>query len=333
MKEKLKRLAPKLGYPLFYLVCLVVFASWVMPYHRVKERIVAQFNALQKPGAGAQELSIDEVTSSWLTGIKATGIKLLVAPGDSTKPPAELRVDEAKVRVSLLSALVGNRSVSFTVSAWDGKIEGSYAERSKDREVDVEIKNLELGQAEALGAMLSLPLEGRLSGTVRLAMAEGKASKGSGAVALDIEGAAVGKGKDFELALGKMGKLSLPRLNLGSLSLQAEAKEGILRVNKLAASGKDVELSGEGRIQMRELATDSIADVNLTLKVADSYKTKNDKTKSIFGEPGKGGGLLDFDPKVKSMKKADGSYAVRLTGPLSNLGTMPGSLLPPSPSK
>ena len=49
-------------------------------------------------------------------------------------------------------------------------------------------------------------------------------------MALDIEGAAVGKGKDFELALGKMGKLSLPRLNLGSLSLQAEAKEGILRV-------------------------------------------------------------------------------------------------------
>lgn len=325
MKEKLKKLAPKLGYPLFYLLCVVVFASWVMPYSRLRDRIVAQFNSMQKPGAGAQELQIEELTSSWLTGVKAKGIHLFIAPSDPAKPPAELKVDEAKARISLLSMLVGNRSITFSLDTWDGHVEGSYSESGKEREVEVEIKAVELGQAEALAAMLSLPLEGRLSGLIKLTMAEGKASKGSGSVNLDLENGAVGKGKDFELELGKMGKLGLPRLNLGNLTLQAEAKEGILRINKLAASGKDVEINGEGKIQMRELATDSIADINLSLKVADSYKTKNDKTKSIFGEPGKGGGLIDFDPKVKSMKKPDGSYAVRLTGPLSKMNTMAGT--------
>jgi type II secretion system protein N len=329
--ERLKRIAPKLGYPLFYLVCLVVFASWVLPYGRLRDRLVAQFNALQKPGAGAQELQIEELTSSWLTGIKAKGVHLFIAPSDSTKPPAELKVDEARARFSILSALIGNRSLTFSVDAWDGHIDGSYSESGKEREVEVEIKAVDLGQADALAVMLPVPLDGRLSGTVKLAMPEGKATKGSGTVALDIDNGAVGKGKDFELDLGKMGKLTLPRLNLGALSLQAEAKEGILRVNKVAASGKDVDLNGEGRIQMRELATDSIADINLSLKIADAYKTRNEKTKSIFGEPGKGGGLLDFDPKVKSMKKPDGSYAIRLTGPLSKMSTMPGSLIPTAP--
>ena len=197
--------------------------------------------------------------------------------------------------------------------------------------MEVEIKNVELGQADALATMISVPLEGRLSGTIKISMPEGKATKGTGAVALELENAAVGKGKEFELAVPNMGKLALPRLNLGNLSIQAEAKEGILRVNKLSATGKDVDINGEGRIQMRELATDSIADINLTLKIADAYRTKNDKTKSIFGEPGKSG-LLDFDPKVKQMKRPDGTLAMRLTGPLSKISTMPGSLVTsPSP--
>lgn len=324
MNERLKRLAPKLGYPLFYLFWFIIFASWVMPYGRLKDRIVAQFNALQKPGPGAQELQIEELTSSWLTGLKAKGVHLFIASSDPGKPPAELKVDEAKARVAILPMLIGNRSVSFSLEAWDGRIDGSFAEHGKDRSVDVEFNGVDLGQADALSAMLSVPLEGRLTGTVKIEMPEGKASKGSGAVALELENAGVGKGKDFEFEIPKMGKLSLPRVNLGTLSLQAEAKEGILRINKLLAAGKDIDINGEGRIQMRELATDSIADVNLVLKVSDAYRSRNDKTKSIFGEPGKSG-LLDFDPKVKAMKKPDGSLAIRLTGPLSKVQTMPGT--------
>ena len=45
MKERLKRIAPKVGYPLFYLFCLVVFLSWTFPYEKLKERIVTTFNA------------------------------------------------------------------------------------------------------------------------------------------------------------------------------------------------------------------------------------------------------------------------------------------------
>lgn len=327
MSEKFRRIAPKLGYPLFYLVCLVVFSSWVLPYGRLRDRLVSQFNALQKPGPGAQELQIEELSSSWLTGLKAKGVRLLVAPSDPSKPPAELNVDVARVRVSLLGMLFGTRTVNFDLDAWDGHVEGAYVERGKDREVEVDIKGVELGQAEALASMLSVPLEGRLTGTIKIAMPEGKATKGSGVVTLELDDAAIGKGKDFELEIPNMGKLGLPRLTLGNLSIQAEAKEGILRINKLVATGKDVDINGEGRIQMRELATDSIADINLSLKIADSYRTKNDKTKSIFGEPGKSG-LLDFNPKAKTMKRPDGSWAIRLTGPLSKISTMPGSLVP-----
>ena len=62
-KERLKRIAPKLGYPIFYLFCLVIFLSWTFPYEKLKDRIVTQFNAQQRNSAHPQELQIDDLDS------------------------------------------------------------------------------------------------------------------------------------------------------------------------------------------------------------------------------------------------------------------------------
>ena len=89
------------------------------------------------------------------------------------------------------------------------------------------------------------------------------------------------------------------------------------RTTKLAASGKDLELQGEGRIGMRELATDSLADVAVKFKVNDGYRTKSDMTKTLFGAPGSNAApLFDLDPKVKQSKRPDGFYAWTIRGPL-----------------
>ena len=36
-KERAKRIGPKLGYPVFYLFCLVVFLSLTFPYEKLKD--------------------------------------------------------------------------------------------------------------------------------------------------------------------------------------------------------------------------------------------------------------------------------------------------------
>jgi len=160
---------------------------------------------------------------------------------------------------------------------------------------------------------LGIPLQGTLDGTVNLTKPEGKANKGSGSVSLEIKDAIVGDGK------GKLkGALALPPINVGTITLTGDAKDGILKITKLAAGGKDLDLQGEGRISMRELATESLCDAQVRFRVSDAYRAKNDITKSLFGAPGSSAPpLLELaDPRIKQSKRADGFYAWAMRGAL-----------------
>src|SRR3954469_24802996 len=101
-KERLRRIGPKLGYPFFYLFCLVIFLSWTFPYEKLRDRVVTQFNAQQRSSAHPQELQIDDLDSWFLTGVKAKGIRLISPSAEAGKAPSILSVDEARARFSLL---------------------------------------------------------------------------------------------------------------------------------------------------------------------------------------------------------------------------------------
>ncbi|WP_394848813.1 type II secretion system protein GspN [Pendulispora brunnea] len=314
-KERFQKWTPRIGIPLFYLTCLLIFASVTFPYDKLKDKLVASFNASQKPGAGQQELHIDEMTSSFVTGVKMKGVRLLSLATEPGKPPVELKIDQAKARISVLPLIIGHRNVSFHLDAFGGEVDGVFEEAGKDRHVNVEISAVDLKAIEPLAAALGLPVEGKLTGTVDLFMPEGKAVKGSGTVNLAASEVAVGDG----VAKIKAGMLPItpPKVAVGDLSFVAEAKEGILRVTKLAASGKDVDLSGDGRVQMREMATESVCDLNVKFKISDGFRGKNDMAKSLFGPPGSSSGaLIEMDPKVKQAKTSDGFYAFHVRGQL-----------------
>jgi hypothetical protein len=113
-------------------------------------------------------------------------------------------------------------------------------------------------------------------------------------------------------------------MQVGDLLFTAEAKDGVLKVTKFAAGGKDLELQGEGRIQMRELAPDSLADLNVRFKINDAYRTKDNNTKSLFGEPGsKLPALFEMSPDIKRAKRADGFYGFAMRGRISDLKFTP----------
>lgn len=311
LKERLKSIAPKIGFPIFYVVSLGIFASLTFPYDKLKERIVVTFNAQQRALGAQQELQIDELTSHFITGVKAKGVRLTSLNAEPGKPPVELKIDEARAKIALFPLLIGHHDVSFHLDAFGGEIDGEYDELGVDRAVEVELKGVDMGKVEPLTAMLGLPMEGKLTGTIKVSMPEGKASKGSGAAAFEATDVALGDGK------AKLkGALALPRIVVGSLSFTGEAKEGVLKVTKLAAGGKDVELQGDGKVQMREMALESSCDVNVKFKVNDGYRTKSDVTKSLFGAPGSNAPALFelADPKVKQAKRPDGFYAFHIRG-------------------
>lgn len=312
-KERLKRIAPKLGYPAFYLFCLFVFLSWTFPYDKLKERIVAQFNAQQKNAKNPQQLEIDELDSSWITGVKAKGVRLIQPAPEPDKPPTVIALDEARARISLLGLLIGHKNVSFRIDAFDGVIKGSYSESSKEREIEIEFDGVDVARIDAVAANVGFPLDGKLNGEVSLDLPDGKASKGSGKVNLEIKDMAAGKGAEFTVKT-PMGPFTLPKLKVGGFTLTGEAKDGKLTISKIASSGGDVDLSGDGKVQLREVATDDTLDVNLKFKLNDSYRGKNEKTKLLFGSPG-GKDKPMVDMMLKS-KTPDGFYTLHVGGTL-----------------
>lgn len=323
MKERLKRLAPKIGYPLFYFFALIVFLSWTFPYDKLKERIVTTFNAQQRSSSAPTELQIDELDSSWLTGVKATGVRLVSPSSDPTKPPAEIKIDEARARISLLGLLAGSREVSFRIDAFSGVIKGSFEDTGKERNVEVTFEDVDMAKIDAIATNVGFALEGKLGGTLKLQLPEGKASKGNGSVNLEVKDMYAGNATELTVKT-PLGPFTLPRLKVGNFTVNGDAKDGVLKITKVGASGGDVDVSGDGRVQLREVATDAHLDVNLKFKINDGYRSKNEKTKMLFGVPGgKDKPMLDMDPRMAKSKSSDGYYGLKVGGTLAKPDPQP----------
>jgi len=184
MKERVLKYAGVVGYPLFYMICLMLFASLTFPYDKLKERIVASFNVQSRPGSSQQELQIDDMGGYWISGVRMKGIRLLTASAEPGKAPSKIEIDEASVRYSMLPLLIGNSDMNFDLDAFGGTVSGSYDVQGKDKSADVTLESIDIGRVAPLVQVLGVPLEGRLGGTVRLVMPDGKASKATGVVSL-----------------------------------------------------------------------------------------------------------------------------------------------------
>ena len=323
-KERLKRIGPKLGYPAFYLFCLFVFITWTFPYEKLRDRIVTTFNGQQRTSSQPQELQIDDLDSSFITGVVMTGVRLITPPNEAGKAPSVLTIEKARARISLLGLIAGNKDVSFNIDAFDGTIKGSFEDTGKARSIDITFDGVELARIDTIAANVGFPLDGKLFGTIKLDLPEGKASKGNGTIALEIRELNAGTSKELTIKT-PMGPFTLPRLKIGNVTINGEAKDGNLKITKVAASGGDVDVSGDGKVQLREVASDAHLDVNLKFKINDSYRNKNDKTKLLFGAPGsKEKPMLEMDPKMGKSKTADGFYTLRVGGTLARPDVQPG---------
>lgn len=324
MKNRLQKLLPWVGYPAFYLLVFGMFTRCTFPYDSVRDRLVAEFEASQKqPG---KRLEIDELGGHWLFGVKAEGVRLITDPppgasaaeGETPKPKV-MAVDSLEVSVGLLQRLFGTWSVAYEAELGGGAIEGTFFQNSERAEIVASSSDVSVAGLSVLEDLVELPLAGVLSGSLRLILPEGKMSQAEGEVDLSIVDLSVGDGK------AKIrDAIALPKLQAGDLVLKAEAIEGRLNVQELSARGPDFELQSEGNLRLREPFDVSLADLNLGFKFSDAYMTKNDLTKSLFGEPGsRVPGLFDMDPKIRRSKADDGFYRWKIAGPLARLNFRP----------
>jgi type II secretion system protein N len=322
--ERLRRIARYVGYPLFYVFAFWLFVFWTFPHDRLRDRLVAEFNARQT-GENPLRLEIEDTSWYWLTGIEAEGVRLTsLAPPPATEEgktakPKVVTLDELHARASLLRLIVGTLHLSFGADAFGGKIAGVTSDADEARSIEVEIEDVSVADLPILGEAVGLPLTGVLAGTIDLRLPEGKLSRGEGKIELKITGITVGDGK------AKIrDTIALPKLDAGELVLEAEATNGRLKVSKLTAKGPDLELIADGAIRLRDPFESSLAELSLRFKFADSYTNKNDMTRGLFGAPGSSvPGLFDLDPKNRRAKRSDGYYGWRISGPIAHLNFEP----------
>jgi type II secretion system protein N len=333
VKERLLKVAKWVAYPAFYLFCLGLFGYLTFPWDRLRDRIIAEFDRAQpKRGSGPpQRLEIDHLDSYWFTGVSVKGARLILPPRvdtasfkasaaaftsgdaakDGTPKPSVIEIEEAHARVQILPLLLGRVRVSFWASVFDGDLSGVVPVGKSGGDVQIEAANVELGRVEPLVEMLGLPLSGRVDAKLDLSAPEGKFNKASGALELVAKDVIVGDGKTKI-----QGLIALPEAKLGELTLSAEAKDGVLKVTKMAANGMDLELEGDGKINVREPWNSSTADLYVRFKFTDAYRTKNELTKSLLGAPGSTGLIEMQQPKMKRAKRADGFYGWHIHGQL-----------------
>ncbi|APR82072.1 General secretion pathway protein N [Minicystis rosea] len=324
MKERLLRVAKWLAFPAFYLFCLGLFGYLSFPYDRLKDRIVLEIEKRGKPG---QRIEVEKLTSYWFTGVELSGVKLHLPPDDAAMPgtdfgasaPAKesvLTIDEAHARVRILPLLIGRVRVDFWVSAFGGEIKGTAPIGSGKGDVELELSNVELGRIEPIAQTLGVPIKGTLSGKLALNAPDGKFNKANGTVDFTIAGCTVSDGKTKI-----QGLIELPQAKLGDVTLSAEAKDGILKVNKLSANGTDLELVGDGKVTLKEPFTDAVADLYMRFKFTDAYRGKSATTKTLLGDPGSASaGLIEMQmPKMKRAKRGDGFYGWHVYGALKKL--------------
>jgi len=349
------------GYGAFYSFCLVIFAYLTFPYDRLKNRIIAEFNARQLAGAGVR-LELEDLDGYWFSGIEAEGVRL-VKPSDSTAaagdgsgakgedtqgeaakseaskqngakgeadkdeadkadPSKGLSIEDVHARVSILRWIFGTTRINFGADAFGGEISGYTSDSGDAQELSVQAETVNVAGIPMLEGLVGLPLEGQLDGTIELMLPEGKLSQAEGTITMNIAALSVGDGK------AKIREtIALPKLDAGKLVFEAEVTEGRLDIKQLSAEGPDLELVADGRIRLRDPFESSLVEMSLRFKFTDRYTNKNDMTRGLFGAPGSSvPGVFDLDPKNRRAKRPDGFYSWRLTGPVGHLTFEPAAL-------
>jgi len=319
LPPRIRRIVALSGYPLFYLFCLFLFAYFTFPYQRLKERLLVELEAQRQNNPSAQRIEIQSLGPYWLSGVTLKGLTLISPRTGAAgiEPDAsKLTFDQAHVRVSLLPLLIGRVTVTFGAKAFDGSIDGWTRASSEGRSIEASLEDIDVSKMSMLGDLVGgLPMAGTMNGKMAWMLPDQKLSKATGMLSITIS--------DFAAADGKTkiaGKLALPQLNVGTFELAAEAKDGILKINKLGAQGKDLDLAGEGKISLRDVFSDSLSDLYLRFRFSDSYKMKNEMTKSLFGAPGSNvPALFELaDLRIKNAKRADGFYGWHMVGQLKD---------------
>jgi type II secretion system protein N len=293
-----------IGYPVYFLFCMVCFTYCTFPYERVREKvrvaIEESFNA---------DVQIAELSPSWVTGVKVTGVEIKTRPTRMGEVPKTFQIDALTARVGLLSLLTGGIDLSYAVEIYGGEIDGTFEQDGTNASVAIQFQDLDLSKVQTLREAIGLPLAGRVTGDATLALPEQMLSKSDGSIRLLASGVRVGDGH-AKLEIPGFGGLTIDPIEVGDLHAELLVKAGKANITRLGAQGKDLELIGEGKMDLRDPVPLSNISAYIRFKISPAYTRRNKRMEPLVGG-------LDLMPTTKRAKRPDGFFGYRISGTFS----------------
>jgi type II secretion system protein N len=262
-------------------------------------------------------LRIDELSPSLLTGVTLRGVTFTKLPATPEDRPLIVSADEVHARVALLPLLRRITAVSFSVEMAGGTLDGDVRVSDDEVSVTAALEGIELRRIGALSALAGLPISGTLAGEVDLTVSK-EAKNTKGTVALTIERLVAGDAR-AKLKLPGMGDgLTIGRVEAGKLELGATVADGTARIEKLAATGRDLTLRGQGTVRLGlPLQSTARMDLLFSVKFSEAFRTRDDRTRAMFS-------LLDLNPGLAPARTPDGALQFQLLGsPITGVRGVP----------
>jgi len=296
--------------------------------------------------------------------LRAEEVKLRVSLGSLLSKNKDLTLSAKALGGTIEGSVTHTKTVNPSPPKPTDKDKGD----KYDRIIKLELDGVALNEVAPLRDAIGANVTGQLKGSIDLTLGESRVDKANGTVSFDIDGFGVpgelypdaveqckqpGQPQPCETkrVLLKMSSqksapggfgggegmtLPLPPIAIGAMPIQISVKNGVARIDKMSASGKDIEVNLDGQVTLREVTSESDVNVGLRFKFNDSYRKKTPAAEGMLMG-------LDLDPKLKASKRPDGFYSLRVLGLLGgtlqivpNPGGAPGApagapLMPLSP--
>jgi type II secretion system protein N len=282
-------------YGLFAAIAFLFALRQTFPTEAVKERLVME------AAAQGWQLSVVDVEAAGFGGIGMRGVTL------ESRDGVRIPIDRLEASLRLWPLVLGRRSIAFDAEVFGGRVEGFAEQQKGGRRLVAQASGVDLARAIPLRKATGLDLLGSLRGDVDITLDEREPAKSAGHAALVVEGATVNGGS--VPVPGMAGALTVPKVGLGELSARAVVKDGRIQVERLATTGSDVELSGEGLyavIQPRMAYAPIFGKARL--RIRDAFWTKGG-AQSLKG-------IVDL--ALSRARARDGSYGFQIYGTLSH---------------
>ncbi len=301
-----------LVFPLYFVCCLFSSAYETFPYDRVRDFAIHQIERAV-PGA---EVDIVSLEPAWISGVEATGVRLRLPQEAGEERRAEVTIPRVYARAGIMAYLFGTTDVTFEVETdGGGTIQGEVTDSStgsgdelhERTHVVAHIENVDLRRVGLIRHYLGIPVEGMVSGDVDVTLAD-ELDETSGTITITIAGVAIGDGHaELMLIPGSAHGLAIERIAAGDLNLNVEVAHGVGRIQQLVSDGEDAQLLGQGTVRLLRPFRQSALDVLLRINVAQAYRERSDRMRTIFN-------FIGLAPEARAYTAPDGAFQLRLSG-------------------